>query len=199
MHPYVERFHEVFGQRLRFIRYATPAVLAFILAAAGDVALAGMAAVPQQRVVRRRATRSSMSTSASTCSSCRSSSFALDWLFAAVVIVLLLTMATHLLNGGVLFTSPTPTVRPATRVHFAVLLALLAAVKAGRLLAHAATRPPTRPGGFVQGATYTVVNAQIPALMLLMLIALLTAGPVPVDDPHALVGVCRSWRRRCGS
>ena len=28
----------------------------------------------------------------------------------------------------------------------------------------------------MQGATYTVVNAQIPALMLLMLIALLTAG-----------------------
>ena len=32
VHPYVERFHEVFGQRLRFIRYATAAVLAFILA-----------------------------------------------------------------------------------------------------------------------------------------------------------------------
>ena len=32
VHPYVERFHEVFGQRLRFIRYATAGVLAFILA-----------------------------------------------------------------------------------------------------------------------------------------------------------------------
>src|SRR5215510_75971 len=31
VHPYVERFHEVFGQRLRFIRYATAAVLAFIM------------------------------------------------------------------------------------------------------------------------------------------------------------------------
>ena len=30
--------------------------------------------------------------------------------------------------------------------------------------------------GFVQGATYAVVNAQLPALMLLMLIALLTGG-----------------------
>ena len=32
VHPYVERFHEVFGHRLRFIRYATAIVLAFILA-----------------------------------------------------------------------------------------------------------------------------------------------------------------------
>ena len=32
VHPYVERFHEVFGHRLRFIRYATATVLAFILA-----------------------------------------------------------------------------------------------------------------------------------------------------------------------
>src|SRR5829696_9671736 len=32
VHPYVERFHEMFGQRLRFIRYATALVLALILA-----------------------------------------------------------------------------------------------------------------------------------------------------------------------
>jgi uncharacterized membrane protein (UPF0182 family) len=102
-------------------------------------------------------------------------SFTIDWLFAALIIVILLTMAAHLLNGGVLFTSSTPTVRPATRVHFAVLLALLAAVKAADywLTRYALTNENR---GFVQGATYTVVNAQIPAMMLLMLIALLTAG-----------------------
>ena len=138
-------------------------------------------------------TRSSTSTSASTCSSCRSSSFAIDWLFAALVIVLLLTMAAHLLNGGVLFTSSTPTVRPATRVHFAVLLALLAAVKAADywLTRYALTNEHR---GFVQGATYTVVNAQIPALMLLMLIALLTAG-LFLWTIRSNRGGCRSWPR----
>ena len=32
VHPYVERFHEVFGQRLRMFRYGTALVLACILA-----------------------------------------------------------------------------------------------------------------------------------------------------------------------
>ena len=32
VHPYVERFHEVFGHRLRLVRYATAGVLALILA-----------------------------------------------------------------------------------------------------------------------------------------------------------------------
>src|SRR4029450_4989249 len=32
VHPYVERFHELFGHRLRLVRYGTAAVLALILA-----------------------------------------------------------------------------------------------------------------------------------------------------------------------
>ena len=32
VHPYVERFHELFGQRLRLVRYGTALVLAFMLA-----------------------------------------------------------------------------------------------------------------------------------------------------------------------
>ena len=174
VHPYVERFHEVFGQRLRFIRYATAVVLAFILA---------LPAVShwQEWLLFRNSVSFGVRDPQFDVDvgfyvfELPFLSFAIDWLFAALVIVLLLTMAAHLLNGGVLFTSSTPTVRPATRVHFAVLLALLAAVKAGDywLTRYALTNENR---GFVQGATYTVVNAQIPALMLLMLIALLTAG-----------------------
>ena len=44
--------------------------------------------------------------------------------------MLLLTLLTHVLNGGVLFASPMPKVRPATKAHIAVLLAVLAALKA---------------------------------------------------------------------
>ena len=174
VHPYVERFHEVFGQRLRFIRYATAAVLAFILALPATSHW-------QEWLLFRNSVSFGVRDPQFHVDvgfyvfELPFISFAIDWLFAALIIVLLLTMAAHLLNGGVLFTSSTPTVRPATRVHFAVLLALLAAVKAADYwLTRYALTNETR--GFVQGATYTVVNAQIPALMLLMLIALLTAG-----------------------
>lgn len=174
VHPYVERFHEVFGQRLRFIRYATAAVLAFILA------LPATSHWQEWLLFRNSVSFNQPDPQFGVdvgfyVFQLPFLSFAIDWLFAALIIVLLLTMAAHLLNGGVLFTSSTPTVRPATKVHFAVLLALLAAVKAADYwLTRYALTNETR--GFVQGATYTVVNAQIPALMLLMLIALLTAG-----------------------
>ena len=56
-----------------------------------------------------------------------------------------------------------------------MLLAVLAALKAADywLTRYELTNERR---GFVQGATYAVVNAQLPALMLLMLVALLTAG-----------------------
>jgi uncharacterized protein len=174
VHPYVERFHEVFGHRLRFIRYATAVVLAFMLA------LPAMSRWQEWMLFRNSVSFGARDPQFGVdvgfyVFELPFLSFAIDWLFASLVIVLLLTMAAHLLNGGVLFTSSTPTVRPATRVHFAVLLALLAAVKAGDYwLSRYALTNETR--GFVQGATYTVVNAQIPSLMLLILVALVTAG-----------------------
>ena len=101
--------------------------------------------------------------------------FVLDWLFVAMVFVLVMTVLTHVLNGGVVFASPVPSVRPATKGHIAVLLAVLAALKAAD---YWVTRYETtnERRGFVQGATYAVVHAQLPALMLLVLVALLTAG-----------------------
>ena len=181
MHPYVERFHEVFGQRLRFIRYATAAVLAFILALPATSHW-------QEWLLFRNSVSFGVRDPQFHVDvgfyvfELPFLSFAIDWLFAALIIVLLLTMAAHLLNGGVLFTSSTPTVRPATRVHFAVLLALLAAVKAADYwLTRYALTNETR--GFVQGATYTVVNAQIPALMLLDADRAADGRPLPLDDP----------------
>ena len=47
-----------------------------------------------------------------------------------MVLVLLITVLAHVLNGGVVFASPMPSVRPATKGHIAVLLAVLAALKA---------------------------------------------------------------------
>ena len=57
--------------------------------------------------------------------------FVLDWLFAALVFITLLVVATHVLNGGIVIQPPRPKVRRATKAHVAVLLAALAVVKAG--------------------------------------------------------------------
>ena len=101
-------------------------------------------------------------------------SFLSDWLFAALLLIIIITAITHVLNGAVLFAGMVPTVRQATKVHMAVLLAILAVLRAGDYwLARFDLTNETR--GVVQGATYAVVNAELPALMLLTLIALLTA------------------------
>ena len=173
VHPYVERFHEVFGHRLRLLRYGTASVLALMLALP--------AASRWQEWLLFRNSKSFPDSDPQFgvnvgfyVFELPFLTFAIDWLFAALVIVLILTIAAHLLNGGVLFTSATPTVRSSTKVHIAVLLAILAAVRAGDYwLSRYELTNDTR--GFVQGATYTVVNAQIPALMLLVLIALTTS------------------------
>ena len=173
MHPYVERFHELFGQRLRLVRYGTAFVLAIMLA------LPAIAQWQDWLLFRNSQSFGVEDPQFGVdvgfyVFRLPFISFAVDWLFAALVVVLLLTLAAHLLNGGVMFTSATPVVRPQTKVHVAALLALLAAVKAGDYwITRYELTNETR--GFVQGATYTVVKAQLPALMLLVAIALLTA------------------------
>lgn len=94
-----------------------------------------------------------------------------DWLFAAFVIILLITAAAHYLNGGIRLQSPFERVTPQVKAHLSVLLALLALVKAADywLQRYQLTFSER---GVVNGATYTEVNAQLPALYLLLVIAL---------------------------
>jgi len=101
--------------------------------------------------------------------------FVLDWLFAALVFITLLVIATHVLSGGIIIQPPRPKVRRATKAHVAVLLAALAVVKAGDywLTRYELT---TDSRGFVRGLLYSAAKAQLPAVMLLTLIALLVAG-----------------------
>jgi uncharacterized membrane protein (UPF0182 family) len=102
-------------------------------------------------------------------------SYVVDWLFAALVIVLVITAAFHYLNGGIRVQAPaSQRVTPQVKVHLSVLLALLALVKAaGYWLQRFGLTTSTR--GTVDGATYTDANAQLPAINLLVLIALAAA------------------------
>ena len=101
--------------------------------------------------------------------------FVLDWLFFAVIVVLLITVLVHVLNGGVMFASPIPTLSAGARGHIAVLLAVLAALKAADYWVRRYETTNERRG-FVQGATYSVVHAQLPALLLLSVVAIVTAA-----------------------
>lgn len=98
-------------------------------------------------------------------------SFLTSWLFAAVVIVLIVTAVAHYLNGGIRLQVPGPErVTAAVRVHLSVLLGLLALIRAaGYYLQQYELTVSTR--GTVDGATYTDVNVQLPAIQLLMLIS----------------------------
>ncbi|MEZ5145350.1 MAG: UPF0182 family protein [Acidimicrobiales bacterium] len=97
------------------------------------------------------------------------------WLFAALVIILLVTMVAHYLNGGIRLQAPFQRVTPQVKAHMSVLLAALALVKAvDYWLQRYELVFSTR--GTVDGATYTDVKAQLPAIYLLLLISLLACG-----------------------
>ena len=55
--------------------------------------------------------------------------FMIDWLFAGLVIVLLVTAVAHYLNGGIRFQSPLQRVTPQVKAHLSVIVAVMALVK----------------------------------------------------------------------
>ncbi len=97
--------------------------------------------------------------------------FVVNWLFAALVFVLFLTIMAHYINGGLRLQTPGSRATSAVTAHLSVLLAVLAAVKAvDYYLQRFELTVSTR--GVVDGATYTDINAQLPAIQLLILISL---------------------------
>ncbi|MEC8464999.1 MAG: UPF0182 family protein [Actinomycetota bacterium] len=171
--PVVQRFHEVFGRRMRLVRYGVATLLGILVS---------LPATQQWEDLLLFRNSQTFGVSDPQFGAdvgfyvfrLPLISFLSDWLFAALLLIIIITAITHVLNGAVLFAGMIPTVRQATKVHMAVLLAILATLRAGDYwLARFDLTNETR--GVVQGATYAVVNAELPALMLLILIALLTA------------------------
>lgn len=98
-----------------------------------------------------------------------------NWLFAAGIVILIVTVVAHYLNGGIRLQVPGERVTPQVKAHISVILGLLALVKAADYwLQRYALTYSTR--GTVDGATYTDVKAQLPAIYLLLFIALLSFG-----------------------
>jgi uncharacterized protein len=100
--------------------------------------------------------------------------FLVHWTLVALVVVLLVTLLSHYLNGGIRMQGSRPRVRPAVKAHISVILGLLALVKAvGYYLAR--FNLDLSSNGYVQGAGYTDVHARLPALELLILVSLAAA------------------------
>ena len=101
--------------------------------------------------------------------------FLFDWLFAGLIIVLIVTAIAHYLNGGIRLQTPFQRVTPQVKAHLSVILGLMALVKTaqyflGRYELNFSGR------GVVEGASKTDIAAQLPALNLLMVISIVAAG-----------------------
>ena len=101
-------------------------------------------------------------------------SFLVDWAFVAIVIVAIITVVAHYLNGGIRMQAPMQRVTPQVKAHISVLLACLALIKAvGYYFQRFELSFSSR--GVVDGATYSDVKAQLPALELLVIISIAAA------------------------
>jgi uncharacterized membrane protein (UPF0182 family) len=100
--------------------------------------------------------------------------FVQGWLFSALVGVTVIVAVAHYLSGGIRLQTPGEKVTAQVRGHLSVLLGLIILVKAwGYYLGKFDLL--VSPRGLVTGASYTDVTAELPALKLLVFIAIACA------------------------
>ena len=99
-------------------------------------------------------------------------SFVVSWAFAAFIFIFIFVGIAHYINGGIRIQTVGPErVTPQVKVHLSAILAVLAVIKAvDYWLSRYELTVSSR--GVVDGALYTDVKAQLPALNLLLLISL---------------------------
>ncbi len=105
-----------------------------------------------------------------------------SWSFGTILVITFVTAVFHYLNGGIKLQTPNPTQRvgPQVKAHISVLLGILALIKgAGYYLQQYSLVTSTR--GFVKGALYTDVHAQLPAFRLLMVISFIAFALLMVN------------------
>jgi uncharacterized membrane protein (UPF0182 family) len=98
--------------------------------------------------------------------------FVFTWAFSSLLVITLITAAAHYFMGGIRTTGERVT--PQVKAHLSVLLGLLVLLKAwGYRLDQFSLLYSSR--GNVTGASYTDTHAQLPALKLLVVIAIVSA------------------------
>jgi uncharacterized membrane protein (UPF0182 family) len=102
--------------------------------------------------------------------------FVQGWLFSSLIGITVLVALAHYLNGGIRPQAPGfgEKVTPQVKAHLSVLLGVVVLTKAwGYYLGQFTLLTSTR--GVVEGASYTDVHAQLPALRLLIVAAIVCA------------------------
>ncbi|MEM7093728.1 MAG: UPF0182 family protein [Actinomycetota bacterium] len=97
------------------------------------------------------------------------------WFFTALMVILVLTIAMHYLAGGIRIQSLNERVTPQVKAHLSFLLAAMALVRAASYWLDRYALAYSSDGRFA-GLSYTDVEARLPVLSLLILIALLSVA-----------------------
>ena len=101
--------------------------------------------------------------------------FVVGWAFGALILITLITTAFHFINGSIRPQDRMQRVSPQAKVHLSVLLAGGTLLRAADYwLSRFDLTSSTR--GVVRGALYTDINAQLPALNLMILVSLAVTG-----------------------
>lgn len=103
-----------------------------------------------------------------------------DWLTPILLLVLVLTLLVHLVDGAIQPVARLQGVAPHVKAHVSVLLGFIVASRAFDYYLRI-YELNFSPRGQVNGASYTDVNAQLPALQVLIVIALLSATALLVN------------------
>jgi uncharacterized membrane protein (UPF0182 family) len=101
--------------------------------------------------------------------------FVLSWAWVALLLATIAAVAAHYFYGSIRPEGGLKGVTPGALAHISVLLGLLALVKAGQYWL-GIYELNFSPRGTVTGASYTDVNAQLPALRLLAIISIISAA-----------------------
>ena len=101
--------------------------------------------------------------------------FVVSWAFGALVLASIVVTAFHFVNGSIRPQDREQRVSPQAKVHLSLLIAGMMALRAvGYYLSRFELTTSTR--GVVRGALYTDVNAQLPALNLMIMVSLTVAA-----------------------
>jgi uncharacterized membrane protein (UPF0182 family) len=99
-------------------------------------------------------------------------SFVVNWLLIALLVVFVVTVVSHYLNGSIRLQGAGPRVDPIAVAHLSLVLGLAALVKAVGYYYVQRYQLDFSGRGVVQGANYTDVHVSLPALTLLAVVAL---------------------------
>jgi uncharacterized membrane protein (UPF0182 family) len=99
-------------------------------------------------------------------------SFLVDWTQLALIVLLIVCVIAHYLNGGLRFSGPSPRVDPRTTAHLSVILAAFALLRAAAYFYVDRYVLDLSSNGLFDGAGYTAVHVRLPALNLLAVVAM---------------------------